>query len=99
VRQYTSQQVTDPTTLQIFPGVDGEYTLYDDDGVSQEYLAEKGSWIRMAWNDRARQLTIEPGAPAGATNVVAERRFKVALMPDGTSKDVVYVGERLQIGF
>ena len=25
----------------------------------------------MSWNDNARQLTIEPGAPAGATNVAA----------------------------
>jgi alpha-glucosidase (family GH31 glycosyl hydrolase) len=98
VRQYTAQPASEPTTLQVFRGADGQYTLYDDDGISQEYLAGKGSWIRMTWNDRARQLTIEPGAPAGATNVVAERRFKVVMLPEGTSKDVTYSGKRAQVG-
>jgi alpha-glucosidase/alpha-D-xyloside xylohydrolase len=97
VRQYTGQPVAEPTTLQIFRGADGQYTLYDDDGISQEYLAGKGSWIRMTWSDRSRQLTIEPGAPAGATNVVVERSFKVVMQPEGTSKDVTYAGKRVQV--
>src|SRR4249920_1490407 len=98
VRQYTSQPVAEPTTLQIFRGADGQYTLYDDDGISQEYLAGKGSWIRMTWSDKSRQLTIEPGAPTGATNVVAERTFKVVMQPEGTSRDVRYAGKRVQVG-
>ena len=65
VRQYTSQPVTEPTTLRVYRGADGQFTLYEDDGISQEYLKGKGSWTRMTWNDRAKQLTIEPGAPAG----------------------------------
>jgi len=98
VRQYTTEPVTDPTTLRVFPGADGRFTLYDDDGESQEYLAGRGSWIRLMWSDRARQLTIEPGAPRGATNRVAERRFRVTL-PDGTAKDVTYRGARIVVGF
>ena len=39
VRQYTSQPVTEPTTLKVYTGADGEYTLYADDGITQEYLA------------------------------------------------------------
>ena len=38
VRQYTSEPVTEPTTLKVYRGADGEYTLYEDDGISQEYL-------------------------------------------------------------
>jgi alpha-glucosidase (family GH31 glycosyl hydrolase) len=99
VRQYTSQPVSEPTTLQVFPGADGQYTLYDDDGVSQEYLSGKGRWIRMTWSDRARQLTIEPGAPRGTTNVAIDRAFRIVLMPDGTSKDVTYSGKRVRMVF
>ena len=99
VRQYTSQPVSEPTTLQVFPGADGQYTLYEDDGISQEYLTGKGSWIRMTWSDRARQLTIEPGAPRGTTNVAIERAFRIVVMPDGTTKDVTYSGKRLQMVF
>ena len=70
VRQYTSEPVTEPTTLRVYRGADGQFTLYEDDGISLEYLQGKGSWTRIAWNDREGQLTIEPGAPRGASNVV-----------------------------
>jgi alpha-glucosidase/alpha-D-xyloside xylohydrolase len=99
VRQFTSQPVSEPTTVQVFPGADGRYTLYDDDGITQAYLTGKGSWIRMTWSDRARRLIIEPGAPRGTTNVVIERAFRIVLMPDGTTKDVRYAGKRVQIVF
>lgn len=96
IRQYTSQPVTAPTTLRVFPGADGQFTLYDDDGISQEYLNGAGSWIRMTWNDQAQQLTLEPGAPAGARNQATRRQFKVVL-PNGTTRDVDYRGERLVV--
>jgi alpha-glucosidase/alpha-D-xyloside xylohydrolase len=99
VRQYTGEPVKEPTSLKIYRGADGQYTLYEDDGNSQEYLTGRGSWTRIAWNDGARQLTIEPGAPRGATNVVTERTFRVQLLPDGTTRDVAYAGKRLQLAF
>jgi alpha-glucosidase (family GH31 glycosyl hydrolase) len=99
VRQYTSEPVKEPTTLKVYRGADGQYTLYEDDGISQEYLKGRGSWTRITWNDRAKQLTIEPGAPSGATNVVTERTFKVQLLPEAATRDVTYAGKRLQIAF
>jgi len=97
VRQYTSQPVIEQTTLRIYGGADGEYTLYEDDGISQDYIKARGTWTRITWNDRAKQLTIEPGAPKGATNVTAKRVFKVLLLPEGTAKDVRYAGARVQM--
>jgi alpha-glucosidase/alpha-D-xyloside xylohydrolase len=63
VRQYLSQPANEPTELKIFPGADGEFTLYDDDGESLGYLNGSDSktiWIRFQWNDAARKLVIEP---------------------------------------
>lgn len=99
VRQYTTQPRTDPTTLRIYGGADGQYTLYDDDGTSQEYLKGTGTWTRVTWNNRARRLTIEPGAPRGATNVTASRVFKLLLLPEGTVREVSYMGGRVQASF
>jgi alpha-glucosidase (family GH31 glycosyl hydrolase) len=42
VRQYTAQVVNEPTTLKVYTGTDGSFTLYDDDGISQDYLDGKG---------------------------------------------------------
>jgi alpha-glucosidase/alpha-D-xyloside xylohydrolase len=97
VRQYTGEKVIEPTTLKIYSGADGEYTLYEDDGISQDYVKGRGTWTRIAWNDRTRQLTIEPGAPKGATNVVAKRLFKLLLLPDGAQKEATYAGKRIQV--
>jgi len=99
VRQHTSETAAEPTTIRVYGGADGQYTLYDDDGISQEYLKRRGSWTRMTWNDRAKQLTIEPGPPRGATNVVAERAFSVQMLPEGTTHDVKYVGKRVRVEF
>jgi alpha-glucosidase/alpha-D-xyloside xylohydrolase len=99
VRQYTAQPVAEPTTLKIFGGADGEFTLYADDGISQEYVEGRGTWIKMTWNERARRLTLEPGAPKGATNVATKRTFRAVLLPAGTSKDVSYDGKRVEIRF
>jgi alpha-glucosidase (family GH31 glycosyl hydrolase) len=99
VRQYTSQPRTEPTTLRIYGGADGQYTLYDDDGISQDYLKARGTWTRITWNDRAKRLTIEPGAPRGATNVAARRVFRLLLLPEGTTREVTYAGGRVQASF
>jgi alpha-glucosidase (family GH31 glycosyl hydrolase) len=98
IRQYTDEPVSAPTTLRVFPGANGDFTLYDDDGISQDYLRRRGNWIRMAWNDATRTLTIEPGAASGATDVVRPRAFRVVL-PDGHTQDVSYAGRRVSVAF
>jgi alpha-glucosidase/alpha-D-xyloside xylohydrolase len=99
VRQYTGQPVDEPTSLRVYRGADGQFTLYDDDGISQAYLTGHGSWTRIAWDDGARRLTIEPGAPAGATNAAAPRVFRVVILPEGTTREVTYEGKRLRLTF
>ena len=63
VRQFTAQSISEPTTLRVFPGGDGDFTLYDDDGQSLGYRDGSDpriSWISVRWDDRARTLTAEP---------------------------------------
>jgi hypothetical protein len=52
----------------------------------------------MAWNDATRTLTLDPGAPAGSTDVVRPRAFRVVL-PDGSAKDASYAGRRVTVVF
>ena len=92
VRQFTMQAVTDPTELRIFPGTDGEFTLYDDDGHTLDYLKTDGSRIRMAWNDAAKTLTLEPANDAART---VNRSFKLRVMPGDRTTTVEYRGAKL----
>lgn len=62
VRQYTAQAVDGPTLLRVFPGADGTFTLYDDDGIGlgyQDGSDNKTIWLRMRWDDAGRRLRIE----------------------------------------
>jgi alpha-glucosidase/alpha-D-xyloside xylohydrolase len=62
VKQYTAERVDGPLTLVIYPGADATFTLYEDDGHTFDY--RRGEWmgIRMAWNDRARRLSLRLAA-------------------------------------
>lgn len=92
VRQFTAQPVIEPTELRIYPGADAEYTLYDDDGHSLDYLKHDGSRIRMAWNDAAKTLTLEPVNDAARK---VQRTFKPRVMPDNISTTIEYRGAKL----
>jgi alpha-glucosidase/alpha-D-xyloside xylohydrolase len=98
VRQYTGEPVTEPTTLRVYRGADGQFTLYEDDGISQEYLKNRGHWTRLTWSERTNGLMLEPGAPAGSINEPsAVRTFRVVFLPEGVTKTVAYEGRRVQI--
>ncbi len=58
VRQYTDEPVNLPMTLVVYPGSNGESTLYEDDGKSFNY--RKGEWTRieMVWRDPERLLSL-----------------------------------------
>lgn len=95
IRQYTSQPVSEPTTLRIYSGANGDFTLYDDDGISQEYLTGKSARIHLRYDNNSKQLTIEPGAGNQQT---MQRDFQVQLLPAGTQQQVQYRGRRLVVG-
>lgn len=99
VRQYTSEPTQGLTTLKIYTGVNGDYTLYEDDGISQDYLQGKGTWTHMIWNDEAKRLIVEPGASEGGTNTALDRRFKVEIIPTGVTREIRYSGRRMEVVF
>ena len=53
VRQYMGQPVTTATTLKVFGGTNGAFTMYEDDGNSQDYIQNRGTWTKLAWEKRA----------------------------------------------
>jgi len=55
---YTDEKPADPIVLWVYTGADGEFTLYEDDGVTYGY--EKGAFARIPirWNEATRTLTI-----------------------------------------
>lgn len=50
-------------SVKVYPGADGSFTLFRDDGTSYNYEQGKYSVTRLIWNDAAHRLRHE-GAPA-----------------------------------
>ena len=46
VRQYTDEPVDGPLTVTVYPGADGAFELFEDDGRSFEY--RRGGWMGIA---------------------------------------------------
>jgi len=55
--QWTTEKPEDPIELRIYPGADGDFTLYEDENDNYDY--EKGfhSTIPIHWDDATRTLT------------------------------------------
>lgn len=99
LRQYTDEAVDEPTTLEVYRGADGAYTLYEDDGVSLDYLQGRATRTRFTWKDAESRLIIEPAAPEGMPSLLGNRKFEVEIIPDGPTKTVLYEGQRIEEPF
>jgi alpha-D-xyloside xylohydrolase len=56
--QYAAEKPADPIELRVYPGADGEFTLYEDENDNYNY--EKGSFatIPIRWDEKKNTLTI-----------------------------------------
>lgn len=52
----------DPLSLRVYPGADGRYRLYEDDGVSLNYLNGESSVTEFIWDDASKTLSAECGS-------------------------------------
>jgi alpha-glucosidase (family GH31 glycosyl hydrolase) len=59
LKQFTGEQVDGPLTFTVYPGADGRFSLYDDDGESFDFRSGAFMKIELQWNDRSRRLTLK----------------------------------------
>ena len=95
--QYVGEKSWDNLEVRVYPGANGDFLLYEDEGDNYNY--EKGVYatIPMQWNDKARTLTI--GERKGEyPGMLKQRKFTIVL-PDGQQKVVEYQGMAVQCKF
>ena len=98
IKQYTAEKVDGPLTLQIYPGATATFTLYEDDGHTFNF--RQGEWmgIEMAWNDSRRRLTLRL-AQGSRLLSPSRRNIEVRVVPDKTTKAVVFEGRPVEVQF
>lgn len=81
-----------PLRVDVYSGQDAEFTLYEDDGETNDY--EKGNFCKthFSWNDASKTLTIEN---VGG-NMSVRHSFWIIVHGNGShSKTVNYKGKKL----
>ncbi len=83
VKQHTGTIAGQPVTFTVYPGADGRFTWYEDDGASFDY--ENGAYLRVdcVWNDAARTLTLTRDANG---SLGKDRKLNVQLKGGRTEK-------------
>jgi alpha-glucosidase (family GH31 glycosyl hydrolase) len=96
VKQFTSEKSDGPLVLSIYPGADGSFLLYEDDGTSFNY--RRGEWmgIHMSWSESRRTLQLDL-APGSRMLLPAPRAISVQL--GEKIQGVNFVGKPVEISF
>jgi alpha-D-xyloside xylohydrolase len=58
--------------IKVYPGANGEFALYDDDGVSYDYEKGKSSLVKLRWDDAGGKLSAGGGKLPGAVTVIGK---------------------------
>ena len=104
--QYATEKKWDNLDICIYPGADGEFTLYEDEFDNYNYEKGQFSTIKFQWDDSERTLTIcdrEGNYPG----MLKRRNFRVTLMLPGkqsaetvidkADKKVSYSGKKVTV--
>jgi alpha-glucosidase (family GH31 glycosyl hydrolase) len=94
VRQYTGEPTEEPMEVQVHPGANGTFYLYEDDGRSFDY--RRGEWVGvlMAWNDRLRTLRL---ALAPGSKMIGPPKRNLVIKVGKVTRKAVFAGRPLEV--
>ena len=88
VKQYIGDRPINPLddslTVQVYTGSDGEFTLYEDDGITKEYLTGNGTYTKFVWHEREKELEI-----TGSSSQISEKSREFYINYIGLDKSEV----------
>jgi len=77
--QYAAEKNWDKLEIRIYPGANGEFTLYEDENDNYNYEKGVNSTITMKWDDQSKTLTI--GDRKGSfKGMLKSRTFNIVLV-------------------
>ena len=94
VKQYTEEKVNAPSTLRVYPGADGQFELYEDDG--RTFNFRRGEWmgIVMRWTDKSHRLSL---SLAKDSRFFGVRSFEVVVDGDSKTRSISFSGRPVSI--
>ncbi|WP_033148212.1 TIM-barrel domain-containing protein [Prevotella sp. P6B1] len=93
--QYVGEKSWDNLEIRLYPGADGTFSLYEDEGDNYNYEQGYYSNIIFTWTERTRTLHIS-ARQGGYKGMLLNRQFHIVL-PDGTAKTIDYNGNQVTV--
>jgi hypothetical protein len=88
---YVGQKKLDSLAIMAYPGADGAFTLYEDEGENLNYKSGNFSLTPLTYQENGKSLTI--GAATGSyTGAPAQRSYAVTFVNRGTPANVTING-------
>lgn len=95
LRQYTWEKVDGPLELVVYPGANGRFTIYEDDGTTFDFRKGEFMKIRCAWNDAARELRLD--LEKGSKMLHGPRKIEARLISSEEKRAFVFDGKPQRI--
>ena len=95
--QYVGEKNWEHLEMRVYPGADGHFTLYEDEGDNYNYERGIYSTIEFLWNDHSRTLTISQRV-GSYPGMLQTRQFTI-ILPDGKEQTVSYDGQQKTVRF
>ncbi|MGB7190196.1 MAG: TIM-barrel domain-containing protein [Acidobacteriaceae bacterium] len=89
VRQYAEEPSEEPVVLRVYPGANGRFRWYEDDGRSFRYRQGEFTTMECAWEDSSRKLTL---TQAAGNRTMPGRKVRIETMDRGVKKLVTLTG-------
>lgn len=92
--EYSAAQMGKDVEINVYPGADARFVLYEDEGDGYGYERGQRSMIHLSWNDKKRRLTISgregsfPGMPQRRTFIVKTPQSRKTVTYDGSAVSV-----------
>lgn len=97
-QQFATQKQWDELEMRVYPGADGQFTLYEDEFDNYNYQKGKFATITFTWNDAKKTLTL--GEQQGAyPGMIKNRKFNILFVGSDNPQpvQVQYTGKRISI--
>jgi alpha-glucosidase (family GH31 glycosyl hydrolase) len=90
VKQFAREPSDEPVTFTVYPGRDGSFVLYEDDGTTFDYREGAYSKTRATWTEATRMLSLE--VEPGTAQPREARTFRVMVSGGAEPRLVTFDG-------
>lgn len=78
--QYSTEKNWDNLEIRVYPGADGDFTLYEDENDNYNYENGAYALIPMHWDNASRTLTLGARQGNGFAGMLQKRTFNIVLV-------------------